>query len=105
MKRRKRVSLLDDANALQLLTLDSRYTPGFLGSLPLSEASKLEMKRRKRVSLVDPKNAESLLRLDSRYTMDYLTCLSLSEAASTQKRIVRGSTISTKVITQAEAHA
>ena len=105
MKRRKRVSLLDEANARQLLALDSRYTPGFLGSLPLSEASKLENKRRKRVSLVDPKNAERLLRMDPLYSTAYLTGLSLSEAASTQMRIVSGSRISTKVITQAEAHA
>ena len=65
-KRRTRVSLLDEANARQLLALDSRYTPGFLGSLPLSEASKLEMKRRRRVSLLAEANARQLLALDSR---------------------------------------
>jgi hypothetical protein len=63
------------------------------------------MKRRRRVSLLDPSNAGSLLGLDLRYTPEFLGSLSLPEASSTQMRIVRGSKISTKVITQTDAHA
>ena len=103
-KRRRRVSLLDDANAQTLLRLDPRYTVHYLASLPLSEASKLENKRRRRVSLLDDANAQTLLRLDPRYTPQFLDSLTLPEASSMQMRIVRGSTISTKV-TRAEAHA